>query len=164
MEAMMKHFYAFLCSTYRSPYTAVLGVAIGAGGMWIKDSKNEVEAQARRDRDLPVVSVKSTLIHHDDAGVLIHAGPGEKLRECEYLGMQGFVRQADGLLGEVNAKRVDMPESSKTRPVGKFVTFGDWLLSPNIPGATRAYLFINYDCNGYTKASTIADVSLEPEQ
>lgn len=150
----------FIDMSYRSPLIAALGVIVGAVATW-----SMMETAAKREDALlrraePVVHVTSTLISASAEGVLLRVGPGEKLRECKYIGIQGFLRQEDGFLAEVVAKRIDTPELKQTKPVGKFADFGQWLLSPYADGADRAYLFVNHDCNGYTKVSTIADVEI----
>lgn len=160
---MTKPFYSFLCATYHNPWIAVLGVTVGAGTMWVKDIRNEAAVAQALARDRPVVAIKSTLVQVDSFGVILKVGPGEKLRECEYLGIQGFIRMPSGFLREVPVKRIDVPETGQTKPVGKFADFGEWRLSTRMVGATRAYLYVNHDCNGYTKASMIGDVCIKDQ-
>ena len=150
----------FIDMSYRSPIMTALGIIAGAVTTWTMMEASSWREEALRRRAEPVVHVTSTLIKASTDGVLLRVGPGEKLRECEYLGIQGFLRQEDGFLAEVSATRVDTPELKQTKPVGKFADFGIWKLYPSINGADRAYLFVNHDCNGYTKVSTIADVEI----
>ena len=157
---MMNALSQFFRMSYRSPAVAALGIVTGSFVTWAWLGGEAKHEEALRRRAEPVVRVSSTLVRADEAGVLLKVGPGEKLRDCEYLGMQGFLRLEDGYLFEVSAKRVDTPELKQTKPVGHFADFGQWLLSPPAAGADRAYLFVNHDCNGYTKVSKIADVAL----
>ena len=157
---MMNALSKFYRMSYRSPVIAALGIIVGAVATWTMLEASSRQEEALRRRMEPVVYVTSTLIKASADGVLLRVGPGEKLRECEYLGIQGFLRQEDGFLAEVSAVRVDTPELRQTKPVGRFADFGQWMLYPYIIGADRAYLFVNHDCNGYTKVSTIADVEI----
>lgn len=166
---MTKFCTAFAGPTMRNPLWALCGGLVGAlmmlaASIYGREVEIATAVAALRTAELasrgPVVIVESTVQAFDAEGVNIHLGPGEKLRDCEYRGTQAFFATPDEAgMRELIAKRIDAPEVLATRPVGQFLTFGLWRLTPRAVGKARLLMFINYECNGTIVVTRVADLN-----
>ena len=138
----------------RSPLWALVGASFG-----FAVSSSILYWEERQDRLGVVVKMHGELVDATQDIVVIHI-TGQKLRDCNYMGVQGFMRDHTGFLHESITVRIDMKETGASKPVGQF-DIGYWQLVRQ-QNAVAAVVFVNHDCNGYKRFSKIADVALSP--
>ena len=151
----------------RNPFWALCGALIGAAIMLAVSAHNhnsdiasaveKVRADEMAARG-PVVIAASEIRGIDVGGVNVHLGPVDKLRDCDYRGMQAFFATQTAGMQELSANRIDTPETRATKPIGKFATFGIWRLTPRMAGTGKLMMFINYNCDGLTIVTRVADL------
>lgn len=95
------------------------------------------------DHFVPVVRMQGEVVSKTNDSVVVHMW-GRKLRDCRYIGIQGFSRVGDGDNRDMFIRRVDMPAYGTTRPQGLF-DIGFWELRP-LSDATRVSVWVQHSC------------------
>lgn len=140
-------------TAWSRPWAALAGIAVGVliapgGGMdW---------AYALYDKVRPVVRMSGRIVERD-AGVVVIAIDGAKLRACEYLAIRAYADVGWRLL-DVNATRVDRPEDRHTKPIGVF-DLGRWRVWPT-DEASAVLMYSTHSCDGRLVVSKLAEVRL----
>ena len=107
--------------------------------------------------DGDVVVGSGTIIARDRDSVTVRV-EGEKVRDCMFLSMAGYVLGSDGLLRSTYLARADQPATGATRPVGR-QSFGEWMFWP-VSGSTRLEIWFAHQCEGRIIRSQAAVVNL----
>jgi len=111
------------------------------------------------DTGHPVVVGRADILKRgiatDDVQVLLS---GEKLRDCDYIGISAYSVSPDDELHSVYMLRADQPSTGATRPVGRH-SFGVWRLWPII-GTDRIVIWATHTCSGRIVRSKFAEVKL----
>jgi hypothetical protein len=114
---------------------------------------------ASYDNFMPVVRMQGEVVSRTESAVVVRMW-GEKIRDCRFVGIQGFSRIGDNINRDTIIKRIDMPSEGKTKPRGTF-DIGQWELYP-IDGATHVSVWVQHSCGQDDLRSTrIADVELK---
>lgn len=109
------------------------------------------------DEIRPVVVMRGEMISGDATEMRLSIS-GQQLRQCTYLRVQAFGRDAAGRLADAYIRRDDMDERGETKPVGAFA-LGVWRVWP-LDGAVGAVVYVQHDCNGRLVLTKIVDISL----
>lgn len=136
-------------------WTILLAITVAFAAVQIAVPLLLEARQARIDAQ-PVVVMQGKIVARDVNSVTLHLW-GEKLRACTYIGINAYTRH-DGVMKDAFTKRVDVPHTAATKPLGRF-DVGNWLVWP-IDGAGRVLLYVQHDCNGRVVVTKIAEVDL----
>ena len=94
----------------------------------------------------PVVEMHADVVRADSESITV-ALSGRKLRMCQYVRMQAYMREESGEMIDSQIVRLDRSVDSATRPIGSF-DFGVWRIWPVHDDATTADIYAQYVCNG----------------
>jgi hypothetical protein len=110
------------------------------------------------DQFVPVVRMQGEVFLRTEDSVVLHMY-GSKVRECRFVGIQGFSSVHGGMNRDMHIKRIDMPSEGKTKPIGVF-DIGHWQLHP-LAGATNVTVWVQHSCReGDLRNTKIAEVAL----
>jgi hypothetical protein len=110
------------------------------------------------DEFVPVVRMQGELVSRTENAVVVRMW-GEKVRDCRFVGIQGFSRVGDGINRDMRIKRIDLESVGETKPRGHF-DIGHWQLHP-LDGATHVVVWVQHSCRqGDLRNTRIAEVAL----
>jgi hypothetical protein len=110
------------------------------------------------DQFVPVVRMQGEVVSRTEDAVVVRMW-GEKVRDCRFVGIQGFSRIGDGVNRDMRITRIDMPSKGETKPRGTF-DIGMWELRP-LKDATHVSVWVQHTCGADDlRSARIADVEL----
>ena len=105
----------------------------------------------------PIVAMHGVIVQKTPDHIDIRIS-GEKLRTCAFVSLSAMTR-VDGLMIDAELTRIDgRPDTWTTKPPGKY-DLGVWRIRP-IEGATKAFVFVQHDCDSTVVLTKIAEVDL----
>ena len=114
------------------------------------------------DQQNPVVVVRATVLSVTAEDIVVRLS-GEKRRDCQYIGLQAYTRAKGArTLADAYIRRLDMPETGITRPIGTFASMGEWRIWPRADAGV-VLIYAQHSCGGRLVISKIADIML-PER
>lgn len=129
---------------------AAIGIAFFAGlTIWMAGPTIE-------SRFFPVATkLNITMLTSHPAGTQIEAATFTKIRDCEFLGISWFHRLKDGTIERVSLLPKNLAQSNNvvselTRPVGRNLISGPWLVSlPLQETIYHSFARIHHKCHPY---------------
>lgn len=107
----------------------------------------------------PVIKTHVEIAGRDAESVTVHI-TGEKLRPCNFVGLQAYAIDAEGVMTLANISRPDSTSPPPvTRPVGRFDA-GLWRIWPLDVRAQSVRVYVVHSCNGVDVRSVFAQVSI----
>jgi hypothetical protein len=107
------------------------------------------------DRTNPVLVVTTTIVEAETDAIVVHI-VGSKERECSYIGMQAYTRDATGQMRDAFIDRIDRPERGGTKPLGHY-DMGVWRIWPRAKG-DAVLIYSNHSCNGRLVLTKLAEL------
>jgi hypothetical protein len=142
----------------RMPFLIGTMVIVGAflGGAVVPAVHGLIEAF---DAANPVLVVRARVVSVSTEDVVVSLA-GEKRRDCQYIGLQAYTRQRGiDALTDAYIRRLDIPETGVTRPIGSFRSFGEWRIWPR-GNASVVLVYANHGCSGRLVISKVAEIQL----
>lgn len=144
----------------RMPYLIGTMILVGGvlGGAVVPLVQGGFEAF---DMANPVLIARARVVDADAASITLEI-VGEKRRDCQYIGLQAYTRAAgSSVLADAYMRRIDMPETGVTRPVGVYRSLGLWRVWPRGQAGVVA-VYAQHSCSGRLVISKVAEVLLGP--
>lgn len=145
---------------WRMPYTAVVGVLIGAlvalSMPWVFGVAGDI-----MDDTWPVLTMHGTLVDHGADYVTVHIeGTKHRGDECRLRAVYGMSVDLDGVRRAAVASRMDgTPPIGMTLDSGRY-DIGVWVVRPVHWDAVSVEVYTEHVCAGRPMRSKIADVDL----
>jgi hypothetical protein len=132
---------------------AVLGMSVFAWavvspGPWL------VEMYDARN---PVLKLDAKVVLATADSVVISA-TGDKVRSCQYVRLQAYGVDTNGVLYDASIERIDQFEDKDSKPVGSF-NFGTWRIWPR-GNSVRVQIFSQYLCGQRMVVQRILDLKV----